>query len=106
MKAIIALVIGTLAVAAQGSYLPATTAVVSGATAWPYNAGWNSWNGWNNWDNHYNGHHGLAAYPYAQGWSPAYGLYGHKTSYPWGQPWGTYGAGYAGNYGWGKKYVY
>nr|XP_029727641.1 uncharacterized protein LOC115265833 [Aedes albopictus] len=120
MKAIFALVIASLAVAAHGSYLPATTAVVTGATAaWPYNAGWNSWNGWNDWNNwngYYNQHHGLVGYPYAQDWSPTHGLYGHKTvvqanlgghaSYPWGLPWGSYGAGYAGNYGWGKKVVY
>ncbi|XP_029727607.1 uncharacterized protein LOC115265804 [Aedes albopictus] len=125
MKTFIAFLIASLAVTVQGSYLPAATTTVVAASptsAWPYSTAWNSWNGWNKW-NDYQPHyqqHGLVAYPsYAQDWSPAYGVYGggHKTevqanlgghaaSYPWGLPWGSFGAGYAGNFGWGKKVVY
>ncbi|XP_062552603.1 uncharacterized protein LOC134217802 [Armigeres subalbatus] len=117
MKAFVALFIASLAVAAQGSYLPAlSTAVVADTGAvWPYSTAWSSLNGgWNTW----NGLHQQAsiAYPYAQSWSPAYGVYGHKTliqanlgnqgAYSWGLPWGSYGVGYAGKYGWGKKGLY
>ncbi|XP_029727635.2 uncharacterized protein LOC115265826 [Aedes albopictus] len=71
---------------------------------WNNAAGWNTWNnGWNSWNND---GHGWYGYPYgaAGAWSPAhYG--GHKTvvqanlgkaAYPWGLPWGTYGAGVHG----------
>ncbi|XP_065083718.1 uncharacterized protein LOC135705794 [Ochlerotatus camptorhynchus] len=120
MKSFIALVIASLTVAAQGSYLPT---INTAAVAWPYSSARNSWNGWNTWDNQHHHDDGLVAYPYVNDWSSApvasaygpSGLYGHKTvvqenlgghAYPWGLPWGTYGAGgYGGHHGWGKSVV-
>ncbi|XP_055635399.1 uncharacterized protein LOC129775126 [Toxorhynchites rutilus septentrionalis] len=96
MKVFIALLVATLAVAAQGSYLP---------TVWPQHGAWNAWNGWNGlntWDNH-----GLVA----KSWSPAWpvasqwnngwnGYYGGVNKLnSWGLPWAGYGAG---AYGWGS----
>ncbi|XP_055644919.1 uncharacterized protein LOC129780564 [Toxorhynchites rutilus septentrionalis] len=99
MKGAIVLLVASLAVAAQASYLP---------TAWPLSVGWNSWNGLgglNAWDNH-----GIAAYPYAKSWSAGWpvasqwnngwnGYYGGVDKLnSWGLPWAGYGAG---AYGWG-----
>ncbi|XP_065083678.1 uncharacterized protein LOC135705753 [Ochlerotatus camptorhynchus] len=113
MKLFIAVIALTLAVASQASYIPEVASYpswpVSSTSVWPSNGiyaqgAYNAWPqttaaSWN-------------AQPYvnswsASAWSPAAsiynnGLYGHKTvvqanvakaAYPWGQPWGTYGAG-------------
>ncbi|KXJ80800.1 hypothetical protein RP20_CCG023445 [Aedes albopictus] len=110
--------------AAEAGYAPAAVPVAtsvwpayggvygqSAVSAWPYGhdgwnnaAGWNTWNnGWNSWNDD---GHGWYGYPYAaaSAWSPA--NYGHKTvvveanlgktAYPYGLPWGTYGAGAQG----------
>lgn len=95
MKAFIALLIASLAVAAQGSYLE---------PAWPVS----SWNGLNSWNNH-----ALTAYPYgvnqwsSAAWPAASSLYNgwygaDKTIVqanvakinPWGVPAAAYGYGY------------
>ncbi|XP_055549285.1 uncharacterized protein LOC129732424 [Wyeomyia smithii] len=92
MKVFAALLVATLAVAAQGSYVQ--------SSYWPsHSAGWKSWNnGWNG--------HQVAAYPYAKTWAsswPASGLYnnawdgyygGYDKVNSWAQPWGSYGAGW------------
>ncbi|XP_055549413.1 trinucleotide repeat-containing gene 6B protein-like [Wyeomyia smithii] len=90
MKVISAILLATLAVAAQGSYAP--------ASYWPSHSG-----GWNSWNNGWNGNQ-VASYPYAKTWAsswPAAGLYsngwnGHYGAVEkvpsWGQPWGSYGA--------------
>ncbi|XP_055548539.1 uncharacterized protein LOC129732070 [Wyeomyia smithii] len=96
MKTFFALLVATLVVATQGSYVQ--------SSYWPsHSAGWNSWNnGWNGW-NGWNDHQ-VAAYPYAKSWTsswPSTGLYnkgwnGYYGAYDkvnsWAQPWGTYGA--------------
>ncbi|XP_055549132.1 uncharacterized protein LOC129732348 [Wyeomyia smithii] len=98
MKIFIAVLVATLAVAAQASY--------EHSSYWPsHSAGWSSWNnGWNGW-NGWNGHQ-VAAYPVAKTWAsswPATGLYnngwsgyygGYDKINSWAQPWGTYGAGW------------
>ncbi|XP_055632742.1 uncharacterized protein LOC129773189 [Toxorhynchites rutilus septentrionalis] len=104
MKVFIALFVATLAVAAQGSYVP---------SAWPAGAlGWNSWNGLNKW-NTWNVN-GIIDTPYANSWASAWpaadsinhgwnGWYAPKTTVvqaniakvnPWGLHWGGYGHGY------------
>ncbi|XP_065083679.1 uncharacterized protein LOC135705754 [Ochlerotatus camptorhynchus] len=110
MKVFIAIFALTLAVASQASYIPEEASYpswpVSSTSVWPSNGIYaqGAYNAWPhttaaNWN----------AQPYvnswsASAWSPAAsiynnGLYGHKTAnvanaaYPWGQPWGTYGAG-------------
>ncbi|XP_055643842.1 uncharacterized protein LOC129780020 [Toxorhynchites rutilus septentrionalis] len=103
MKSSIALLVATLAVAAQGSYVP---------SAWPTGAlGWNSWNELNKWT-HWNDN-GIIDSPHANSWSSAWpaaslnngwnGWYAPKTTVvqaniakvnPWGLPWGGYGHGY------------
>ncbi|XP_055634554.1 uncharacterized protein LOC129774706 [Toxorhynchites rutilus septentrionalis] len=104
MKAFIALLVATLAVAAQGSYIPST---------WPASAplGWNSWDGLNKW-NTWNGN-GIIDTPYTNSWASAWpaaslnngwdGWYAPKTTVvqaniakanPWGLQWGGYGHGY------------
>ncbi|XP_055636196.1 uncharacterized protein LOC129775451 [Toxorhynchites rutilus septentrionalis] len=104
MKTIIALLVVTLAVAAQGSYVP---------SAWPASAplGWNSWNGlnkWNSWNDH-----SIIDTPHVNSWPSAWptaslnygwnGWYAPKTTVvqanvarvdPWGLQWGDYGHGY------------
>ncbi|XP_058449434.1 uncharacterized protein LOC131429373 [Malaya genurostris] len=93
MKVFITFLVATLALAAQGSYVP---------NVWPsQSAGWNSWNGWNE-------HGAIAAYPYAKSWlsilqaAPLHkgwnGYYDGANS--WGLPLRSYGSG---AYGWGHQ---
>ncbi|XP_019539918.2 shematrin-like protein 2 [Aedes albopictus] len=122
MKFFIAFLALALA-AAEAGYAPAAVPVATSVwpaygvygkgavSAWPYGhdgwnnaAGWNTWNnGWNSWSD--DGHSSYGYPGYAAGaWSPA--NYGHKTvvvhansgktAYPYGLPWGTYGAGVHG----------
>ncbi|XP_058460925.1 uncharacterized protein LOC131436293 [Malaya genurostris] len=104
MKSLFAIIVATLIVATQGSYV---------SNSWPsYSAGWNSWNGWNdqvhakswrptNWQTV----PPVAAYPYAKPWSSAWpaaslynrwnGYYGSQNSVQsWGLPLESYGAGW------------
>ncbi|XP_055539546.1 uncharacterized protein LOC129726630 [Wyeomyia smithii] len=95
MKSFVALLVATLAVATQGSYVQ--------PTYWPsHSAEWNSWNnGWNGWNDHQ-----VAAYPYQKSWTSSWpvaglsnngwnGYYGAVDKVKsWAQPWGHYGAGW------------